>query len=164
MRFIFLAIIILSISACGFKPMLAKDSEGHRILDEVKLSKVGGPDKLRLERIILESFNPHPHSAPLYNLNIQVSYSNTSMAILKDSQTTRYRVKVNLNYSLLDAETHKEIDKGNLYLYSSYDVADSEFMNYVAERYVSENILRELSEELKNRLNLVLTTRSAIEK
>ncbi len=164
MRFISLVITMLFFSSCGFKPMLAKNSDGYRILDEVKIAKVQGPDRLKLERIFLEAFDSHPHSAPLYNLDIHVSYASTSMAILKDSQATRYRIKVNLSYNLLDAETNKKIDSSNLYLYSSYDVADSEFMNYVAERYVSENIIRELCEELKNRLNLVLTARRAKEK
>ena len=161
MRFFIFAILILGLSACGFKPMLAKNNEGYRMLDEVKLVEVNGPDKLKLERIFLEALSGHPHANPLYDLHVTVNYSSSSMAILKDSQTTRYRVKVNLHYRLLDAETQKNIDTGNLYLYSSYDVASSEFMNYIAERYVGDNILKELCEELKSRLNLVITTSGA---
>jgi hypothetical protein len=153
-------LLFLCLTACGFKPMLAKNNDGYRMLDEVRIAKVEGRDSLRLKRIILENFDPHPHSLPLYDLNISIAYETSSQGILKDSLTTRYRVKVTLNYSLIDADTKEVMDQANIYLYSSYNVAESEFMNYMSERYVSDNILKELCNDLKSRLNLVLSTRS----
>ncbi len=159
MRFI-VFMMLLFITSCGFKPMLAKNELGHRLLDEVRIVKVEGNDSAKLQRIISEKFDAHPHILPLYDLNISVAYENTSQGILKDSVATRYRVKVTLHYTLLDTETKATIDHGNIYLYSSYDVAESEFMNYMSERYVGDNIFKELCEELKGRLNLVLTARN----
>lgn len=154
MRLIFLLFIL---SSCGFKPLLARNSEGYRILDEVRIAKVIGPDKHKIERLILEIFDPHPHSTPLYDLEISVSHENSSQGVLKDSLITRYRVKVILNYKLLNQENKNVIDEGNMYLYSSYNVEDSEFMNYISERYIFDNTLKELCEDLKNRLNLILS-------
>ncbi len=139
--------------------MLAKDNNNYKILDEIKISKVNGPNNLKLERILKESLNLSYTNSPIYSLEVTVGFENTSMAILKDSQTTRYRVKVILNYNLKEINTQKIIDSGNLYLYSSYDVSASDFMNYISEKYVSENGLIELAEELKNRLILVISTR-----
>lgn len=158
MRFI---LLLFFLSSCGFKPILARNSEGYRILDEVRLSKVEGRDKQKIERIILEILDTHPHSTPLYDLEVSVSYENSSQGVLKDSLITRYRVKVILNYRLINQETKDIVDKGSMYLYSSYNVEDSEFMNYISERYVFDNTLKELCEDLKNRLNIILSSQGA---
>lgn len=150
---------MLFISSCGFKPMLAKDTEGYNALEHVKLYQVEGPDQLRLNRIISENMGDSLGISPLYQLKIKVSNELSAIGTMKDSISTRYKVKVTFNYELVDIETQTNIDQGNIYLYSSYDVAESEFQSYIAERYTNDNILKELCEELKSRLILVLSTR-----
>ena len=150
---------MLFISSCGFKPMLAKDTEGYNALEHVKLYQVEGPDQLRLNRIISENMGDSLGISPLYQLKIRVSNELSAIGTMKDSISTRYKVKVTFNYELVDIETQANIDQGNIYLYSSYDVAESEFQSYIAERYTNDNILKELCEELKSRLILVLSTR-----
>ncbi len=156
-------VIFLCISSCGFKPSLAKESEGYRLLDDISLSKVEGKDHLKLERFFSDYFIPSPHALPLYTLNLKINSSVASMGILKDSQSTRYRVRVDLDYSLFDAETKKKITQGNLYLYTGYDVEESEFINYTSERVIVDNLLKELAEELRHRLISVLITRKTSE-
>ena len=162
MRFIIFA-IFLCVSACGFKPMLAKNEAGHRVIDQIRIAKVEGKDSLRLERLVSENFYSNSQVSKLYDLNISIANETSSQAILKDSVATRYRVKVTINYSLIDVETKNPIDKGSLYLYSGYDMVESELVNYTSERYVSENLLKELCEDLKSRLILVLTAREGIQ-
>ena len=139
--------------------MLAKDTEGYNALEHVKLYQVEGPDQLRLNRIISENMGDSLGISPLYQLKIRVSNELSAIGTMKDSISTRYKVKVTFNYELVDIETQANIDQGNIYLYSSYDVAESEFQSYIAERYTNDNILKELCEELKSRLILVLSTR-----
>lgn len=153
--------LLFCVSGCGFKPMHAKEYSNYNLLEQVKIAKVEGKDALRLERIISESFPEHSSTLPLYELNLKVNHELTEQGILKNDQTTRYRVKLTLNFQLIDIETKKEVESGSLNLYSSYDVAYSEFMNYISERTVSDNILRELSEDLKIHLNLILTSKDA---
>ena len=159
MRIAFFAIIIIFLSSCGFKPMLAKNENSYQLMDQVRLLDVQGKDKLKLKRIIIEKLELSKNTTPLYDLKIKVDQEASSIGIMKDSQATRYRVKTNLSYNLLEISNQKVLDTGSLYLYNSYDVADSEFANFIADHYVSDNMLIELSEELKNRLILVLSTR-----
>ena len=155
---IILIFSIFILSSCGFKPILAKDSHGNTILSEVQLVQVEGTDQPRLERIISETIQ---HSSnPLYHLKIKVDQSLTAIGVQKDSSSTRYQLKVTFIYELLEIDTQNTIDNGELYLYSSYDIVSEDFQNYIAERYTSDNILKKLSEELKNRLILVLSSRS----
>ncbi len=150
-------IFFLGLSGCGFKPMLSQESHGNKAIEEVRIASVEGEDKFRLKRIISESFATDSRAMPLYDLNIKITHENTEQSILKNNQVTRYRIKITMSYNLVDLETKKTMDKGSLYLYSSYDTAYSEFMNYMSERSISDNILKELCEDLKLRLNLLLT-------
>ena len=151
-------------SSCGFKPMLAKDSESFRMLDEVRIAKVEGEDKDRLRMIILEEFDNDPHSVPLYDLNIRIKHNNYQQAILKDGQATRYKVNVVLSYRLVDAENKKLVDEGELYLNSGYDTSDSDFKNYIADRNISDNLIRDLCYDLKSKISLILIDKDNIVK
>lgn len=155
MRFILYIFLLVLLNSCGFKPLLAKNNYGH-IITEIQLVEVTGTDSDRLERIILESLGYS--SNPLYQLKIHVDKKISQMAIKEDSQSTRYKVTLHLNYDLIYTENQKSLDAGSIFLSNSYDIVTSEYANYISDRYVSDNILKELTEELKNRLFLVLSS------
>ncbi len=160
MKYIFFIFILITITGCGFRPMLASNSSYEQNLEEIRLNDVSGEDKPRLQRIISETLGTHSHLKPLYNLNVTISKYTSRMAIQKDSVSTRYMVGVNLIYQLTYIENNKAIDQGIITLSNSYDVeaSDSEFAYYISEQYVSDNLLKELAEELKIRLGLVLSS------
>lgn len=160
MKIIKYVAVLFLIASCGFKPMLAKNSGGEQDLESIKLFKVEGPNQPRIERLISEGLGDDFGISPIYNLTIKVKNEFTAGGTLKDSISTRYKVKVTFDYQLTEIETQEVIDVGSIYLYSSYDVGESEFANYIAERYTNDNIIKELCEELKNRLILVLSARS----
>ena len=144
--------------------MLAKDSESYRMLDEVRVAKVEGEDKDRLRMIILQEFDNNPHSVPLYDLDIKVRHYNSQQAILKDGQATRYKVRIVLSYRLVDAETKKLIDAGEVSLNSGYDTSDSDFQNYIADRNISDSLIKELCDDLKSKISLILIDKNNIVK
>ncbi len=152
--------ILFFVVSCGFKPMLAKNSGGEQDLELIKLFKVEGPNQPKIQRLISEGLGEDFGTSPIYNLTINVSNELIAVGTLKDSISTRYKVKVNFKYQLTEIDTQETIDEGSIYLYSSYDVGESEFANYIAERYTNDNIIKELCEELKSRLILVLSARS----
>jgi hypothetical protein len=160
MRAVFHIFILLMLTSCGFKPVLSQNSDGYHILEHVKLVSVDGQDQPRINRIIRENLGDDLGVSPLYTLTLKVNNELSATGTMKDSQSTRYKVKVTFEYHLSDIETREEINHGSIYLYSSYDVAESEFANYVAERYTNDNLLKQLCDELKERLILVLSTRS----
>ena len=157
MRALFFIAILLSLSACGFKPILAKDNTSSTSLANIALVDVDGEERQKLHYLIANELNLHPKTAPLYNLKLKISKNKSSMGIMENSQSTRTRVTVNLEYKLLKADDGAIIDQGNLSLYSGYDIGDSEFANYIADDTTSKNILKELCFQLKNRLIMVLS-------
>lgn len=158
LRNCFLVIILLVLTSCGFKPTLAKHSDGYTTLDEVRLGEVSGEDQPRLYRIISKQFLDS--AVANYQINISVHENIDSMGILKDGQSTRYKVKVAFDYQIIDINSQEQIDAGNLMLSSSFDVPQSEFASYISERSVYDNLLIELCKELQNRIILVLYSRS----
>ncbi len=160
MRYILFIFITIALVGCGFRPMLASNSNYGKYLEEIRLNDVSGEDKPRLQRMISETLGVHSHVKPLYNLNVTISRQTTRMTIQKDSISSRYMVGVNLTYQLIYIENQKIMDQGTKMLSNSYDVEDSnsEFAYYISEQYVSDNLLKELTEELKTRLGLVLSS------
>ena len=144
--------------------MLAKDSESYRILDEIRVAKVEGEDKDRLRMIILEEFDGNPHSTPLYDLDIKIKHNNSQQAILKDGQATRYKVRIILSYRLIDAENKKLVNEGEVSLNGGYDTSDSDFQNYIADRNISDSLIKELCNELKSKISLILIDKKNIVK
>lgn len=149
--------LLLTLCSCGFKPMLAKNGNGEIILDQIQLSRVEGTDQPHLYHLISKEFKEYHH--PQYQLNINVSEEISSIGTMNDGSSTRYKVKVTFNYSLVILETQETIDRGSVFLYSSYDVHQSEFANYISERHISDNLVKQLCDELKSRLILVLSSR-----
>lgn len=152
--------LLLCFTGCGFKPMFGKENSNNQLLEQIKLGQIEGKDALRLKRIISESIPEDSSVLPLYELNLKIDHELSEQGILKNDQTTRYRIKITIHFQLIDLDTKKQVNKGSLYLYSSYDVAYSEFMNYISERTVSDKILQELCNDLKIRLNLILTSKN----
>ncbi len=152
-----LIIIAFSIVSCGFKPTLSKNASGYKALTEIRVVGVEGADRLKLKRIIDEEFYNDLQQQPKYDLKISITSTSYSMGVMKDSQITRYRIKSDLNYTLIDTETKKIIDSGGMFLNGSYDSAKSDFANFIAERQVSDALVKELSKELKNRLSLIIS-------
>lgn len=159
-KFILYICLIFSLASCGFKPMLAQNPQGQLILDQVHLSDVEGKDQPRLYRLISAEFQNSKD--PLYQLNITVGEEISSIGVMKDGVSTRYKVKVTFNYNLVATETQNSIDSGSIFLYSSYDVPQSEFANYISERYTNDNLVKELCDELKSRLMLVISSRGEV--
>ncbi len=152
----FTILILLLLASCGFKPMLAKDSESADLLTHIKLKTVTGLKSVKSRDIVEKIFDPASVVEPLYFLNLDVQSENTAFAVLKDSQTTRYRVKTTINYNIVNVENNKIVNTGSLYIFNSYDVAYSEFMNYTSNRYASDIGLKELCDQLKIRVTAIL--------
>ena len=150
-------VILLCLASCGFKPMLATENYNHNSLKNIKIVSINSEENLRIKRTIEDFFSSSSHYASLYDLKINMSHNVVSMGIMTDNQITRYRVNVTLDYTLLDGESKKILDSSSMSLRSSYDSENSDFANFIAERTVEDNILKQLLEELKTRLILVIS-------
>ena len=156
-KFFSLFILLFSLCSCGFKPMLANQNNDNRTDLSIKIGKVESKNATKVERLLEEALHIDDESSfKLYRLNIIVETKADSESIQKDGVTSRYRLKADLKYNLQEIATGNIINSGNMYRYGSYNVADSDFMNYMSDRYTSDNLLRDLFIDLRNRLNLVL--------
>lgn len=153
---ILIFIIAIFIQSCGFRPVLAKDSAGKTAISEINIVSVTGRDHQRNEKIILKLFDNSNKINSKYSLKLNYDYSSSSLGVMKDGQITRYRLNANINYTLVDNETGKEVSTGSIALSGSYDSSNSDFANFVAERTISDQLLEELIRELKIRLSFAI--------
>jgi hypothetical protein len=156
MRLILITLLFITISSCGFKPILAKGDSGYKVLTTVKLASVDGPEKFRLKRIVEEVFDNDLRHNFKYDLKISFSFNNFAIGVMKDTQITRYRIVSTLNYVLVGLEDNKVLNEGAMSLNGSYDAAESDFANYISGQKVSDELTKELTKELVGRLSLVI--------
>lgn len=157
MRFLVVFILLFTLSSCGFKPMLAKDANQDNVILPIKIGKVEAKNAKKIEKLLDETLHLEESSSlKSYRLDVEVTTKTDSEAIRKDGVTSRYRLKADLKYSLHEISTGNIINSGNIYRYGSYNVADSDFMNYMSDRYTSDNLFHDLFIELRNRLILEL--------
>ncbi len=158
MRFLLITLIFF-LNSCGFKPMLAKNSEHEFAMNYVKIGKVESEDSIKVERLLEEVLDLNNASKYLYQLDVKVSSFTESQSIQKSGTTSRYRVRTTLEYKLVNIETNQKVDDGKISLYGSYNVAYSDFINFMSDRYTNETMLKEICIELKNRIALVINSK-----
>jgi len=154
MRIILSIYVLLFLLACGFKPVLAKDQQAS--LSGIMLLEVEGDEKEKLQYNIAKALNFDSKNPIKYYLKLKITQNLLSLGVMKDTQTTRQRVSITLDYELLRASDNMVVDKSSLSLYGGYDVAGSEFSNYVSANYTGDNVIKELCVQLKNRLRMAL--------
>ena len=154
-------ITLLTISSCGFRPIYEKNPQKIYMQEELAKIKIEVDDseviakelKFSLERYL----NPKAkHLKKEYLLKIKLKKEIFSSAIQKNSEVTRYSIKFVVDFELGYLTPYKIIDKGVIKITSSYDTMASEYADYTAEGYSSQNNIREICEELQTRLSMIL--------
>lgn len=163
MKNFFILIMLVNLSACGFKPLYEKNTSSADNL-EYKLSQIKvevsnnetiSKDFLFALKLSLDQFSNK--SEKLYLLKLDVKKELTASVIQNDSTATRYNVKTYINYEFYTISPHKLINKSSISMTSGFDTMPlSEYANYVAENSSFKNNIREISDELKKRLCQIL--------
>lgn len=150
MKKFFLILLMINLYSCNFKPI------NKTYTTELELNKIAietDSDKMshNLYLTLSDLFNPNSVDIkPEYKLIIKLKKYTEAVAIQTDSSATRYNVVIEANYSLTNLLTGKFINKDyNLSIIGSYDVVASEYATYVAEENTTENIIKELAQEIK---------------
>jgi|GEM_PF-4586894 hypothetical protein len=156
MKLILVILMSIAISNCGFKPILAKNAAGYKVLTEVKIVRVEGPERFSLQRYVDEIFESDLRNNARYEVKLKFNFNTDAIGVMNDTQITRYRVTSILNYNMISSESNKIVNEGEISLNGSYDASNSDFANYVAERKVTEELTKELTKELVGRLSLII--------
>lgn len=148
---------LMFLSACGFQPLYAKHGAEYdaraRFLSSVAVAPIDG----RAGQILtakLEDMLGTPEGGTTlpYELRVKLVKKQQPVAIEKDRQIARYNNVYECNYQLIERASGKTVDDGLLRSVGSYNVVDSDFATYEAEKDAAERAAAEVSEALRLRL------------
>lgn len=152
-KFILLAssIILLTFSACGFKPVYAADSQSRKEFRDIYITEIPTREGQVL-RSNLQDFLGS--SGNRYRLDITLEKERREFGIQEDLRVSRYDIVLTADYELIDTETTEILLRDEAKMYSSFNRTDSEFSTFVAE----EDAVEKAAEQLAYRINLKLAS------
>ena len=151
------AVLLLSLAACGFSPLHGRGGpDGIGTEDYLATVHIAPmPDRVgqELHNLLRDRINPKGQPlAPIYNLQVQVSSVIEELGIRKDRTATRANLTVFANFTLTEAATNRQLLTGRSRAFSSYNILESQFATLFSEQDAGGRALREISDDIRNRL------------
>ncbi len=154
---------LLSISACGFKPIYATpEGASAPINKQIALGSVTAPEEVHLfiSDALRDRITLREGEKPKYALSVGATENAQRLAVQIDATVTRYNYRLSARYFLRDLETQKVI-QGRAQAITSYNIVSSQYSTLFAERAAREKAARLLAEEIERDILLRLSDPNA---
>lgn len=155
------AVLVLGLSACGFRPMHASTETGQTVKQHYNTIEVANiPDRsgqfLR-NALIDRLYTQGRPFDPVYSLRIARMDENTvSLGVRKDATATRGQMEITIKMRLFNTRSGQVVLERDIHAMGGYNILDSEYATLVSENKTRELILDELSDRVMNEVNLFL--------
>jgi LPS-assembly lipoprotein len=148
---------LVSLAACGFQPLYGSVAPGQtRTKDHLATVRIAPlPDRVgqQLHNLLRDRINPKGQPAnPNYTLQIEVMESLRELGIRKDETATRASLTVFADFVLIDTRTSERVFNGRSRSFNSYNILESQFATLYSENDARDRALREISNDIRNRL------------
>lgn len=164
-RNVFLVAVLLSLAACGFRPLYASGGNSTTAttsqLALVRIDRI--PDRLgqELRNALLDRLTPlGPPSEPLYMLRVSITETNQELGIRKDETATRANLRLNVTYVLYDVISRQPLFESKQRAVGSYNILESDFATLAAEQNVRSRLVRKISDSIRTNLALHLSSKT----
>jgi LPS-assembly lipoprotein len=165
MKPIFLPLILLSLTACGFTPLYGEKTAGSHNAELAHIAVDMIPDREGqiLRNDLLDRFyvaGTGPAVSPRYRLQVaRVNESYSELDITKSAEATRGQLLLTSSMVLIDTETGAAVLTRPLRAVTSFNILTSEFATRVTRQNARENALADLARQIELATKLYLTSR-----
>lgn len=162
MRHFIILLSLLTLTACGFRPVYGVNRDTpigvEEQLGKVEIANIPDREGQYLRNALIDRFyrDGRPFD-PAYILTVSsVQETITDLDITKTSDTTRTQLRLGINYTLTDKTTGQQLFTRQATSVNSYNVLGSEFATRVTEENARENALDDLARQVELQINLYL--------
>ncbi|MDG1285957.1 MAG: hypothetical protein P8P30_00150 [Rickettsiales bacterium] len=148
MQFLVPICALFLLTACGFEPVHGtKVAQSNPLLEMIKVEVPSKGRTAQIYRIALEdALHPgNQYPEPRYHLVSQLEETKQPIIIERDAQITRYNMVLKSTYELIDIASSKKLFSKHSQRISSYNVSDSDFATFIAERDARRNGIEALA-------------------
>ena len=167
-------LLALFVSSCGFQPLYVEKKHNNAwyfsgdfdtsITQEMAQIKVE-PIEERFGQVVrnelMDSLTPRGvPSRPKYRLYVELTNKEIYQQALRDDITaTREQVQYRVDSVLYDAQTDKELVRGNSIAYSSYDIMSNPYSTTIAEKKGEKDCAQIIANDIALRLGAYFHSR-----
>lgn len=153
------ALIMLTVSACGFSPMYSQKASHSSMtshLDQIYIQSIPDREGQYLRNALIDRFYRHGRPAvPSYDLAVApLRETLTDLDITKSSDATRGQLRLDTKMVLSDKISGAQLASYDLVSITSYNILQSQFTTRVAEDNARMSALDDLARQIETRLAL----------
>lgn len=161
MKFLFSALLVVLLTACGFTPMYGSGA-GHtganvtQGLDRVEISIIPDQSGVYLRNALIDNFyqGGFPADATHFLQISKIQESISDLDVTINSEATRKQITITTAFVLVDKETGKSVMTRRLRALTSYNVLGSQFTTRVSENDAREAALNDIARQIENHVAL----------
>ena len=147
--------VALALGGCGFRPLYGSRGNAPGAVELAAVTV--GPIADRLGQILrndlTERLSPLGEPVdPRYRLKAQLRESSAALAIQSDSSITRFDLRINVSFALIDIASGRTLFRGQARAIGSYDAVASDFATLTAEQDSARRTVREAAEDIRTQL------------
>lgn len=160
--------VLLLLAGCGFEPLHAERGNGASTVDQISQVKIDliediSPPKVHvnsrydqvLRNELLNRLNPDGKpSRPRYALQIQLSQSESQVAIEPDGTSARTNVSITANYRLISLDDGKPVLHGTSTGVNSYGIITNSYATLVGGQDAHKRALQTVADDIARRVAL----------
>lgn len=156
-----LALCVL-LAGCGFQPMYGTHAGSQTVQSmhqNIRIGNIPDRDGQYLRNMLLDRLNNDGRPADArYVLEVAPLEKNTlNQLVRKDATYTRALMKISTTMRLVDTVTGTPVLERELLSSGSYNLLDNQFATIVSRDSMTENLLREMSDNIVTAINLHFT-------
>lgn len=151
-----LVVVTVGLAGCGFAPLHGERGRaGTTATDLAYVSVAPIPERSGqlVRNALLELLRKSgPQGRPVFRLDVQLAEAREGLAFSRDDSVTRYNLRMNASYQLVDERSGDSVLKGRTRAIAAYNVVRSDYANLIAERDARERAARVVAEDIRTRL------------
>ncbi|WP_417822870.1 LPS assembly lipoprotein LptE [Thalassospira lucentensis] len=149
-------VALMSLSACGFRPLYAEDRSGQSTttdMSQVEVTLINDRVGQITRNLLIETLTPRGQVAnPAYTLDVKVSESTSEQGFTKDNEATIANYLLEATYQLTRKSDATLLRKGTVRSRTSYNIVDSDFASLEAEKAARRDTARNLAQQIANQV------------
>ena len=156
--------LVLVLEGCGFRPLYGNRGSSPGAIELAAVAV--GPISDRLGQILrndlIEGLTPLGEPAhPRYRLSANLRQSKPSLAIQSDSSITRFDLRIEVSFELIDIASGAALFRGQAHAIGGYGSVQSDFATLTAEQDSARRTAREAAEDIRAQLAAFFARRQA---
>jgi LPS-assembly lipoprotein len=157
-----LALVVLTLGACGFEPVYGTASAArHAEFRAIEVAPIKNRVGQELRNHLINALGAG-HDKARYRLSVELEEQQAEFAIQANDEVTRFKLTLIAQFTLVDLATTTSIYSGTTRSIGSYNVVNSEFATVASERDARTRAAQDLAFNIRERLIIYFSKDDAI--